>query len=141
MSASSRNHQALLLELYGDDSLPVRAVVDEPLTSDEEAQWLACATWRIDAPDWRLLVMGGFDPDVLSWWRDAGMPDKDGRGVAVIAATPGAWRVDLYAHAGSMNGRQILDEAHGALGAEGTAHVGARRARRLDRLAAVVGRA
>src|SRR5688572_15148701 len=111
------DHQALLLELYGDDSMPVRIVVDEPLTSDEEAQWLARATWRIDAPDGRLLVMGGFDPDVLSWWRDAGAPDEDGRGVAVIAATPGSWRVDLYAHAGSMNGRQILDEAWGPLGA------------------------
>jgi hypothetical protein len=27
-------HQALLLKLYGDDSLPVRIVVDEPLMAD-----------------------------------------------------------------------------------------------------------
>jgi hypothetical protein len=110
-------HQALLLELYGDDSMPVRVVVDEPLTADEEAQWLARATWRIDAPDGRLLVMGGFDPDVLSWWRDGGAPDQDASGVAVIAAPPGAWCVDVYAHVGSMNGRYLLDEASGPLGA------------------------
>ena len=41
-------HKALLLELYGDDSLPIRIVVNEPLTADEEAQWLARASWRID---------------------------------------------------------------------------------------------
>ena len=110
-------HQALLLELYGDDSMPVRIVVDEPLTAEEEAQWLARATWRIDAPDGRLLVMGGFDPDVLGWWRDEGAPDADGRGVAVIAAAPGAWRVDVYAHVGSMNGREVLDEAGEPVGA------------------------
>jgi hypothetical protein len=61
-------YKAMLLELYGDDSMPVRIVVDEPLSAEEEAQWLACASWRIDAPDGRFLVMGGFDPDVLSWW-------------------------------------------------------------------------
>ena len=57
--------KVLLLELYGDDSLPVRIVVDEPLTPDEEAQWLARASWRIDTSDGRMFVMGGFDPDVL----------------------------------------------------------------------------
>jgi hypothetical protein len=103
-------HKALLLELYGDDSLPVRLVVDEPLTADEEAQWLARASWRIDTSDGRLLVMGGFDPDVLSWWKDAGA-DGDGRGVGAFSAAPGSWRVDVYAHVGSMNGRAILDEA------------------------------
>ena len=99
--------------LYGDDSLPVRVVVDEPLTADEELEWLARVSWKLDAPDGRLLVMGGFDPDVLAWWRDEGDPDADGRGVGVIAATPGSWRVDLYTHAGSMNGRAILDELDG----------------------------
>lgn len=110
-------HQALLLELYGDDSLPVRIVVDEPLTPGEQAQWLARASWRIDAPDGRLLVMGGFDPDVLGWWRDEQAPDGDGRGVAVVRARPGSWRVDVYAHVGSMNGRAILDEAGEPVGA------------------------
>src|SRR5215217_4039710 len=58
-------HKAMLLELYGDDSMPVRIVADEPLSADEEAQWLARASWRIDTADGRMLVMGGFDPDVL----------------------------------------------------------------------------
>jgi hypothetical protein len=100
----------MLLELYGDDSMPVRIVVDEPLHPDEQAQWLARSTWQIDTSDGRMLVMGGFDPDVLTWWKDAG-GDGDGRGIAVVTATPGRWRVDIYAHVGSMNGRVILDEA------------------------------
>ena len=103
------SHKALLLELYGDDSLPVRIVVDEPLQPDEEAQWLARASWRIDTSDGRMLVMGGFDPDVLAWWKDAGT-EGDGRGIGAFSTTPGSWRVDVYAHVGSMNGRVILSE-------------------------------
>ena len=66
-----RTFKALLLELYGDDSMPVRIVVNEPLTGDEEAQWLARASWRLDTADGRLLVMGGFDPDVMASWKEA----------------------------------------------------------------------
>jgi hypothetical protein len=55
--------------------------------------------------------MGGFDPDVLGWWRDDHGPGEDGRGVAFVQATPGSWRVDVYAHVGSMNGRHFLSEA------------------------------
>jgi hypothetical protein len=58
--------------MSGDDSLPVRIVVDEQLQPDEEEQWLARASWRIDSADGKLLVMGGFDPDVMGWWKDEG---------------------------------------------------------------------
>lgn len=104
-------HQVLLLELYGDDSMPVRLVIDEPLLPEEEAQWLAHAASRLEAPDGRLLVMGGFDPDVLAWWQEDHAPNEDGNGVAVVQAAPGSWLVDVYAHVGSMNGRQILSQA------------------------------
>jgi hypothetical protein len=105
------SHRAMLLLLHGDDSLPVRVVVDEPLSEDEHAQWLACARWKIDAPDGRVLVAGGFDPDVLQWWLEKDGPDKNGRGVAVIHVPKGTWRADLYAHVGSMNGRHLIGEA------------------------------
>ncbi|MGH7679133.1 MAG: hypothetical protein ACRENU_11745 [Gemmatimonadaceae bacterium] len=111
-----KNYKALLLELYGDDSLPVRIVVDEPLTADEEAQWLARASWQIDTSDGKMLVMGGFDPDVLSWWKEGSSADHtDGRGVGAVSASPGKWRVDVYAHAGSMNGRVILSDEAGEM--------------------------
>jgi hypothetical protein len=105
------DHKALLLELYGDDAMPVRIVVDEPLRDDEAAQWLARASWYLNTPDGRLLVMGGFDPDVMSWWKDETGTSADGKGVALVQGIPGLVRVDVYAHAGSMNGRQILSEA------------------------------
>ena len=104
-------HKVMLLELYGDDSLPVRIVVDEPLRPEEDEQWLARATWRIDTTDGQLLVMGGFDPDVLTWWKEESNGHADGRGVGAFTAEPGSWQVDIYAHVGSMNGRHILDEA------------------------------
>lgn len=104
-------HQVLLLELYGDDAMPVRLVVDEPLLPEEEAQWLAHVSGSIGTSDGRLLVMGGFDPDVLAWWQEDHAPNEDGDGVAVVQASPGSWRVDVYAHVGSMNGRQILSRA------------------------------
>jgi hypothetical protein len=44
-----RKDSGKLIELYGDDSMVVRTVVDEPLTPDEEAQWLARYTWEIDS--------------------------------------------------------------------------------------------
>ncbi len=110
-------HQVLLQMLYGDDAMPVRIVVDEPLTAEEQAQWLACTSARIDTPDGRLLVMGGFDPWVLSTWKEEHGRDEDGHGVAVVQAAPGSWRVDLYAHAGSMNGRNVLSECGEAPGA------------------------
>ena len=102
--------KAMLLELYGDDSMPVRIVVDEPLRVEESAQWLARATWRLDTTDGRLLVMGGFDPDVMSSWVDGTGGSSDDRAVAVIEAGPGSWCVDVYAHVGSMNGRAVLNE-------------------------------
>lgn len=105
------SHKVLLLELYGDDSMPVRIVVDEPLQPDEDAQWLARASWYLDTADGRLLVMGGFDPDVMSSWQDETGAAADGSGVALVDGLPGLVRVDVYAHVGSMNGRQILSEA------------------------------
>jgi len=110
-------HKAMLLELYGDDAMPVRIVVDEPLNADEAAQWLARASWYLDSADGRLLVIGGFDPDVLSWWRDETGAAADGNGVALVNGLPGLVRVDVYAHAGSMNGRQVLSEASDKPGA------------------------
>ena len=104
-------HKAMLIELVGDDSMPIRIVVDEPLTDDEEAQWLARSSWRLDTSDGRLLAMGGFDPDVLASWKDDAGEHEDGSGVAAFTAAPGSWRVDVYAHVGSMNGRAILREA------------------------------
>ena len=105
-----QGRQAMLLALYGDDSMLVRVVADEPLQPEEEAQWLARATGRIRTTDGQVLVMGGFDPDALSSWLDESGGEGDGRGVASVRLPPGEWQVDIYAHVGSMNGRAILSD-------------------------------
>ena len=112
-----RERQALLLLLVGDDSLPVRIVVDEPLRADEQREWLARIRWQLEVPDGRVLVMGGFDPDVLGWWRDANAPDQDGRGVAVAHVPPGTWDLDVYTYVGSMNGNTLLEQGPALAGA------------------------
>ena len=63
-------NKVLLLELYGDDSLPVRIVVDEPLRPTRRRSGWRARRGSIETSDGRMLVMGGFDPDVLSWWTD-----------------------------------------------------------------------
>jgi hypothetical protein len=108
--------KVILLELYGDDAMPVRIVVDEPLQPEEEAEWLARVSRPIETTDGRILVMGGFDPDVLGWWRDETGGGADGKGVLVVQVPPGRWRVDLYAHAGSMNGRQVVEAEFAPIG-------------------------
>jgi hypothetical protein len=109
-------HGALLLELYGDDAMPVRVVADEPLGEAEEAEWLGRVRHRIETPDGRILVCGGFDADVIRGWLEDEDPDSAGRdGVAMVQVEPGTWSADLYAHVGSTNGRELLGERAGAL--------------------------
>ena len=110
-------HVAMLLELRGDDSTVVRIVVDEPLTPEEEAEWLARASWRLDAKRGGLAVMGGFDPDVLSEWLAETGGQQDGASVAWVDVGVGSWSVDVYAHVGSMNGRHLLERAEQRPGA------------------------
>ncbi len=118
--AFAAKHQAILLSLHGDDSPIVRIVVDEPLTPDEDAQWLARVRRKLVTPAGRIAVAGGFDPDVFADWQDAGAPavEKDDRVVAV-AVPAGAWIVDVYTHVDSMNGGELLDQRsarHGGIG-------------------------
>lgn len=108
-------HGGLLLELYGDDAMPFRVVADEPLSAEEEAEWLGRVRHPIDAPDGRILVCGGFDADVIGSWLGGENPGPAGRGgVALVEVAPGTWRADLYTHVGSMNGRELAGTQVGA---------------------------
>jgi len=61
--------------------------------------------------------MGGFDPDVIASWKEESDGNAGRGGVALVQAKPGSVRVDVYAHVGSMNGRQILSESNEQPGA------------------------
>jgi hypothetical protein len=103
-------HQAVLGLLVGDDQFIARVVVDEPLSQAEQDEWIAHYRWALDVPCGRLLVCGGFDPDVIGWWRD-GLHGR--KGVKEIAVPPGKYLVDVYTYLHSMNGRMILSEVLG----------------------------
>src|SRR5262245_128430 len=101
-----RRHEAILGSLVGDDSFIARVVVGEGLRPDEASQWIAHYRWALDVPCGKLLVCGGYDPDVLGEWLEAGSHD----GVGMVQVPPGKYLVDGYTYLHSMNGRVILDQ-------------------------------
>lgn len=108
-----RRHEALLLVLCGDDSMAVRLVVDEPLTEEEESQWLARATNWLTVTDGRVLLMGGLDPRLLEDWRSEYAPHGSTPEIAVVPVPNGTWQVDVYTHVGCANGGYVLEEHSG----------------------------
>ena len=101
------DHQAILIMLYGDDSFPARVVLGGGLTADEDAEWIARATWKLNVPCGKVLLCGGFDPRLLAAWRDQGN-DWDGS-VQPLDVPPGNYLVDLYTYRQTISGR-FLDE-------------------------------
>ena len=102
------DHQAILISLYGDDSFPARVLVGGSLTVDEDAEWIARATWKLNVPCGKVLLCGGFDPRALAAWRDHGN-DWDGT-VQPLEVPPGKYLVDVYTYRQTINGR-FLDES------------------------------
>ncbi|MGH7463443.1 MAG: hypothetical protein ACREMA_20740, partial [Longimicrobiales bacterium] len=101
------DHQAILVSLYGDDSFPARVVIGGALTADEDAEWIARATWKLNVPCGKVLLCGGFDPRLLDDWQHNGN-DWDGS-VQPLEVPPGNYLVDVYTYRQTINGR-FLDE-------------------------------
>jgi hypothetical protein len=100
------DHQVVLGSLVGDDPYVARVIVGEPLSADEDEQWIAHYRWALEIPCGRLLLCGGFDPDVLSHWRDVGADAS----VREVAVPPGHYLVDAYTYLHTMNGRVLADD-------------------------------
>ena len=101
-----RAHEAILGSLVGDDSFIARVVVDEPLHPEERDEWIAHYRWALKVPCGKLLVSGGFDPDVLGQWLEEGAHE----GVRAVDVPAGHYLVDVYTYLHSMNGRVILEQ-------------------------------
>jgi hypothetical protein len=101
-----KRHQAILGLLAGDDSFIARVVAGEPLTEDEQSQWIAHYRWALDIPCGKLLVCGGFDPGILEAWQESGEHSD----VRSLDVPPGKYLVDVYTYLHSMNGRVILGD-------------------------------
>lgn len=99
------DHQAMLMALYGDDSFPARLVVGGSLTADEDAEWIARATWKLRVSTGTVLLCGGFDPRTLSDWRETG-DDWEGA-VHALDVPAGDYLVDVYTYRPTINGRFI----------------------------------
>jgi hypothetical protein len=108
-------HQAMLMALYGDDSFPARLVVGGALSADEEAEWLARASWKLSIPSGTVLLCGGFDPRTLTAWRDSG-DDWEGT-VHALDVPSGDYRAEVYTYRATINGRFLEDEWPVKLGA------------------------
>lgn len=101
------DHQVILLMLEGDDSFPCRVVVGGELTGQEDREWMAKVTWPLEITDGRVIVAGGFDPDVLQDFVDGDGAFEDG--VHAFDVPNGKWLVDVYTHRPTISGR-FLDE-------------------------------
>lgn len=92
--------ETALFAIEGDDYSVIRIVTNEPLTAAESAEWIARARWRLKTGDGKLLITGGFDPDCLADWQEAGESDS----VKEITVPPGEYQVVFYSYLHSMNG-------------------------------------
>lgn len=102
-----QTHQAALFQIEGDDYSVIRVVVAEPLTAVETAEWVGRTRWRLQVKGDKVLVSGGFDPDCLAEWQEAG---EDTDYVKAIEVPAGDYQVTLYSYLHSMNGAVWLSE-------------------------------
>jgi len=99
-------HEAILVQLVGDDSFIVRVVVGGALTPPEAEEWIARIRWPLQVSGGKLLVCGGFDPRSLAEWRETG----DESSTREVAVPDGKYLADIYTFLHTMNGRVFLEE-------------------------------
>ncbi|AFY73633.1 hypothetical protein Syn7502_01573 [Synechococcus sp. PCC 7502] len=99
-------NKVALFSLEGDDYSVIRVVTNEPLTEIESSEWIARARWRLKIINEQVLIAGGFDPDCLHNWMEAG----DSSDVQAIALPSGDYQVVLYTYLHSMNGAVWLSD-------------------------------
>jgi hypothetical protein len=96
--------------LMQDDPFVVRVVAGDPLTPQEEEEWVAKLDWVLDVPSGKVAITGGavlvneeYDPDdryFQSYLRYVDVP-------------PGRYRATVYTYVPGINGDGALDELAG----------------------------
>lgn len=89
--------------LVQDDPFMIRVVLDEPLNTQEEAEWVGCTRHKLSIPDGRLAIIGG-GPEYL-WGEDM---EEFSRFVDV---PPGDYLAEVYTYYQSINGDHCLSNA------------------------------
>ncbi len=93
----------LTFELVQDDPFIIRVVLDEPLSEQEQAEWVGCTRHRLRIPDGCLVVIGG-GPEYL-WGEDMEEFTR------FLDVPPGDYQADLYTFYHSINGSYCLNAA------------------------------
>ncbi len=100
----------LPLTLMQDDPFVIRIVAGEPLTTQENEEWVARVDWHLNIPDGKLCVTGGsiftnggYDPD------DAYYEQY----VSEVAIPKGRYKAALYTHLHGVNGGGVMDHLAG----------------------------
>ncbi|MGE3820094.1 MAG: hypothetical protein AB7I30_11770 [Isosphaeraceae bacterium] len=93
----------LPFELVQDDSFIIRVVVDEPLSSQEEAEWVGRTRHKLRVPDGRLVIIGG-GPEYL-WGEDVEEFTR------FLDVPPGDYLAELHTYYHGINGSHCLNEA------------------------------
>lgn len=92
--------------LFQDDPFVVRVVAGEPISPQEDEEWVAKLEWPLDIPGGKLAITGGavlvneeYDPDdryYQSYLR-------------VVDVPPGRYRATVYTYVPGVNGDAVLD--------------------------------
>jgi hypothetical protein len=93
----------LPFQLVQDDPFIIRVVLDEPLTGQEQAEWVGCTRHKLRIPDGRLAVIGG-GPEYL-WGEDMEEFTR------FLDVPPGDYLAELYTYFHCVNGSYCLNEA------------------------------
>jgi hypothetical protein len=100
----------LPLTLMQDDPFVIRVVAGEPLTDQEEAEWVARVDWHLNISDGQLCVTGG------SVFTNEDYDDTDSYSeqfVGEVAIPKGRYKASLYSMAYGINGSGVLDHLAG----------------------------
>jgi hypothetical protein len=94
----------LPLVVESEDSAIVRVVVDEPLTADEQREWVGVLRAGLRVADGRLALCGGsvYVTEPADWTLEF---------VRVVEVPPGSYRATLYCYASAPNGRWCLEQS------------------------------
>lgn len=100
----------LPISLMQDDPFVIRVVAGEPLSAQEEAEWVARVDWHLNIPDGRLCVTGG------AVFTNEDYDDTEAYSeqfVGEVAIPKGRYKASLYTQLHGINGGDVIDHLAG----------------------------
>lgn len=103
-TAAAEAGDLLPLVVESEDAAIVRVVTNEPLTVDEQREWVGVLRGGLRVPDGRLALCGGiaYLIEPADWAREFGR---------VVDVPAGSYRATLYCYASAPNGRWCVEKS------------------------------